>query len=95
MGRHYEVDGNLYPSVTTILSIIRKPYLERLRDKLVQIASDGKINPHEVEEFETILKEMVELERWIGELKFFALRHGIDVEDIMPRKLGKSGKEVV
>ena len=48
------------------------------------LASDGKICPHEEDEFRTIMKEMVELERWIGELKFFALRHGIDVEDIMP-----------
>lgn len=34
MGRHYEVDGNLYPSVTTVLSIIRKPYLERWRGEI-------------------------------------------------------------
>lgn len=34
MGRHYEVDGKLYPSVTTILSIIRKPYLERWRGEI-------------------------------------------------------------
>lgn len=34
MGRHYEIDGKLYPSVTTILSIIRKPYLERWRGEI-------------------------------------------------------------
>ena len=34
VGRHYEVDGKLYPSVTTILSIIRKPYLERWRGEI-------------------------------------------------------------
>ena len=47
-------------------------------------ASDGKINPHEVDEFTAILKEMVELERWIGELKHFALRQGIEIGEIMP-----------
>ncbi len=52
--------------------------------KGLPLASDGKICPHEEDEFRTIMKEMVELERWIGELKFFALRHGIDVGDIMP-----------
>ena len=34
MARHYEIDGKLYPSVTTILSIIRKPYLERWRGEI-------------------------------------------------------------
>jgi len=51
----------------------------------VHIASDGRVNPHEVEDFKAIMKEMVELERQIGELKFFALRQGIEIEEIMPR----------
>jgi transcriptional regulator with XRE-family HTH domain len=58
--------------------------VERLRDNLIKIASDGRVNPHEVEEFTVILKELVELERQIGELKFFALRQGIEIGEIMP-----------
>lgn len=34
MTRHYEIDGKLYPSVTTVLSIIRKPQLERWRGEI-------------------------------------------------------------
>lgn len=34
MARHYEIDGKLYPSVTTALSIIRKPALEIWRGNL-------------------------------------------------------------
>ena len=32
--RYYNINGNLYPSVTTALSIIRKPFLERWRGEL-------------------------------------------------------------
>lgn len=67
-----------------------------LLDGLIRIASDGKINPHEEAEFKTILREMVELERWIGELKFFALRNGIGIGEIMPDRMpdrdGQSGR---
>ncbi len=35
-------------------------------------------------EFKSIMKEMIELEKQICELKYFALRHGIDVQEIMP-----------
>ncbi len=62
--------------------------VERLRDNLIKIASDGRVNPHEEAEFTAIMKEMVELERWIGELKFFALRQGIEIEEIMPAAAG-------
>lgn len=58
--------------------------VEMLRDNLIKIASDGRVNPHEEAEFTSIMKEMVELERWIGELKYFALRHGIEIDEIMP-----------
>jgi len=30
------------------------------------------------------MRELVELERQIGELKFFALRQGIEIGEIMP-----------
>lgn len=40
MGRHYEVDGKLYPSVTTVLSVIRKPFLERWRGDIGNEAAD-------------------------------------------------------
>jgi len=58
--------------------------VERLKDRLIHIASDGKVCAKEVDEFKAIMREMVELERQIGELKFFALRHGIEVKEIMP-----------
>ena len=58
--------------------------VERLKDQLIHIASDGKVCAKEVDEFKAIMREMVELERQIGELKFFALRHGIEIEEIMP-----------
>lgn len=69
----------------TVLRLLKEfSDVEQLRDALVHIASDGKINPHEVAEFTSILKELVELERQIGELKFFALRQGIEIGEIMP-----------
>lgn len=69
----------------TVLRVLKEfADVERLRDNLIHIASDGKINPHEETEFKAIMKEMVELERWIGELKYFALRHGFEIGEIMP-----------
>lgn len=71
----------------TVLRVLKEfADVERLKDNLIQIASDGKVSSQEEAEFRAIMKEMIELERWIGELKYFALRHGIDVEDIMPEK---------
>jgi transcriptional regulator with XRE-family HTH domain len=58
--------------------------VERLKDRLIHIASDGKVCVKELDEFKAIMREMVELERQIGELKFFALRHGIEISEIMP-----------
>ena len=69
----------------TVLRLLKEfTDVEHLRDNLIHIASDGKINPHEVDEFTAIMRELVELERQIGELKFFALRHGIEIDEIMP-----------
>ena len=69
----------------TVMRVLKEfADVKELRSNLIKIASDGKINPHEVDEFKVIMKEMVELERWIGELKFFALRHGIEIGEIMP-----------
>jgi hypothetical protein len=34
MARYYNINGKLYPSVTTALSIIRKPFLEQWRGEL-------------------------------------------------------------
>ncbi len=70
----------------TVLRLLKEfADVEQLRGRLVHIASDGRVNPHEVEDFTAILKELVELERQIGELKFFALRQGIEIDEIMPR----------
>lgn len=58
--------------------------MEHLKERLIHIAADGRVCEKERAEFRAIMKEMVELEKQICELKYFALRHGIDVEDIMP-----------
>jgi len=69
----------------TVLRVLKEfADVERLRDNLVNIAADGKLHDHEVDEFEIILKEMVELEKRICELKYFAMRHGVEVQNIMP-----------
>lgn len=69
----------------TVMRVLKEfSDVEKLRDNLIKIASDGRINPHEESEFKSIMKEMVELEQWIGELKFFALRQGIEIGEIMP-----------
>lgn len=71
---------------TTVLRVMKEfADVKGLMGDLVRIASDGRVNPHEVEDFTAILKELVELERQIGELKFFALRQGIEIDEIMPR----------
>ena len=69
----------------TVMRVLKEfADVERLRDSLITIASDGKINDFEIKEFTMILREMVELEQWIRELKFFALRQGIEIQEIMP-----------
>lgn len=69
----------------TVLRVLKEfADVERLKEKLVCIAADGELHRHEVDEFETIMKELVELEKQIQELKFFALRHGVEIKDIMP-----------
>jgi transcriptional regulator with XRE-family HTH domain len=69
----------------TVMRVLKEfADVKGLLDDLVRIASDGRVNPHEEAEFTAIMREMVELERWIGELKFFALRHGIEIDEIMP-----------
>lgn len=71
----------------TVLRVLKEfADVEKLKEQLIQIASDGKVCEKEEAEFRTIMKELVELEKQICELKYFALKHGIDVEDIM---LGK------
>lgn len=69
----------------TVLRVLKEfADVKGLLDDLMRIASDGRVNQHEVAEFKAIMRELVELERQIGELKFFALRQGIDVQEIMP-----------
>ena len=69
----------------TVLRVLKEfADVERLKDQLIHIASDGKVCAQEVDEFKAIMREMVELERQIGELKFFALRHDIEISEIMP-----------
>jgi transcriptional regulator with XRE-family HTH domain len=69
----------------TVLRVLKEfADVEKLKDQLILIASDGRVCEKEKAEFRAIMKEMVELEKQICELKYFALRHGIDVEDIMP-----------
>ena len=60
--------------------------MERIKDQLIHIAADGKLCRQEQAEFAAIMREMVELEKQICELKYFALRCGIEVDDIMPGK---------
>lgn len=69
----------------TVLRVLRElSDVEQLRDRLIRIAADGELRQHEVDEFESILKEAVELEKRIGELKIYALRQGINIKEIMP-----------
>jgi transcriptional regulator with XRE-family HTH domain len=71
----------------TVLRVLKEfADVEQLKDRLIHIAADGKLCRQEQAEFAAIMREMVELERWICELKYFALRQGIDVEEIMPEK---------
>ncbi len=69
----------------TVLRVLKEfADVERVKERLVCIAADGELHEQETGEFEAILKEMVELEKRIGELKYFALRHGVEIKDIMP-----------
>ena len=69
----------------TVLRVLKEfADVERLKDSLVCIAADGELHEHELDEFEAIMKEMVELEKRICELKYFAMRHGVEVQNIMP-----------
>ena len=48
----------------TVLRVLKEfADVERLKEKLVCIAADGELHRHEVDEFETIMKELVELEK--------------------------------
>ncbi len=42
--RFYKIKNNLYPSVTTVLSVIRKPALEQWRGKLGNEEADRQMN---------------------------------------------------
>lgn len=57
--------------------------VERLKNNLITIAADGQLDKEEMPEFEEIMREVCHLEKRIGELKLFALRNGINFEDIM------------
>lgn len=70
---------------TTVVRILKEfTDVKGLLDNLICIAANGQVDPHEEAEFAAIVREMIELERQIGELKFFALRQGVEIEDIMP-----------
>ena len=69
----------------TVLRVLKEfADMEQLRDRLIEIAADGELRQQEADDFERILKEAVELEKRIGELKIFALRQGISIKEIMP-----------
>ena len=69
----------------TVLRVLKEfNDVKKLRDNLVSIAADGQLHDHEMDEFKVILKEMVGLEKRICELKYFAMRHGIEAQNIMP-----------
>lgn len=71
----------------TVLRVLKEfADVEQLKDRLINIAADGKLCRQEQVEFAAIMREMVELEKQICELKYFALRQGIDVGEIMPEK---------
>jgi transcriptional regulator with XRE-family HTH domain len=64
----------------TVLRVLQEfNQVEKLKDRLISIASDGRLTVDEKPEFENILREVVELEKQIGELKIFAMKHGINV----------------
>jgi len=70
---------------TTVVRILKEfTDVKGLLDNLICIAANGQVDPHEEAEFAAIVREMIDLERQIGELKFFALRQGVEIEDIMP-----------
>lgn len=67
-----------------VLSLLKEMAdVERLKQNLIVIAADGRLAQDELPEFEGIMREFCQLEKQIGELKLFALRCGINVEDIM------------
>lgn len=64
-GTHYVIDGLEYPRITTIISVLRKPGLERWRGKVGNDAADKR--SHESTEFGTRLHEACHLVN-LGEL---------------------------
>lgn len=60
--------------------------VDRLRSRIISIAADDRLDESEKPEFQAIMREVVELEKAIGELKQFSLRNGIAVEDLMPER---------
>lgn len=61
-----------------------------IKDRLIAIAADGLVAKEELSEFARITRELCELEREIGELKQFAAKNGISLEDIMPNQKEKA-----
>ncbi|MDD3057129.1 MAG: hypothetical protein PHO72_02360 [Sphaerochaeta sp.] len=60
--------------------------VEQLKGNLVSLAADGQIEESEKPEFESIMREVCQLEKQIGELKLFAMKNGISVEEMMPEE---------
>lgn len=75
---------------TTVLSLLKEfTDVEKLKDKLIAIACDNRLDESEIPEFRDILKEAIELEKAIGELKQWAEKHDIKIEEIMRQQKEK------
>ncbi|MCL6611209.1 MAG: helix-turn-helix domain-containing protein [Peptococcaceae bacterium] len=68
---------------TAVLGLLKElSDLEALKNRLIAIASDGDICPAEQAEFLAILREAVEVEKEIGELKRLAAAAGLGLEAV-------------
>ncbi|WP_084665647.1 helix-turn-helix domain-containing protein [Thermanaeromonas toyohensis] len=76
---------------TMVLGLLKElEDVEKVKSRLISIAADGQVDENERPEFQQIVKEVVELEREIGELKQFAARIGISLTSLMPKQKEKA-----
>ncbi len=64
-----------------------------VRTRMVSIAADGRLAKNEIEDFRQILRELCELGKEIEEMRQFAAKNGISIEDIMPNQKEKAASQ--
>lgn len=72
----YQVEQKDLP--VSVLGLLKDDTdFHKLKDRLIEIASDGDVTPDEVQEFRGIVNELMDIEQRIEDIKLWAARAGV------------------